>query len=160
MFVLRATNKLLPKLRLLPEPEPGPSSTILGDWFATMLRVRSGAHVLAISSVTLLPVVVSGRDVPSLPVRLADAVAEVVAALGAPAAWVERERAEMSEVRIARTDDRSTVGVMTDLRRLLAFQLEDSPHLSPLQRSLELAETPIIARNTYPNAATRRLFLH
>lgn len=158
MVVVRATTKLLVRLGVQPDAAPPPSSGALGDWFATMVQVRRGRFVLAMSGVTLLPVIVAGRELATLPARLADAVAGVLLELGIPSDAIERERRAMSDLTFARTNDRSTVGVLTDFQRLLRFDLENDPTTGLLERSLRLAETPIVARNLIPNRETRSLF--
>src|SRR5678816_3070737 len=115
MVIIRATAALLQKLGVAPDPQPATSTTALGTWFATMLQVRRGRYVLAISGVTMLPVVVLGRDLGTL------------APLGVPSAVVERERREMLDAHYASTNDRSTVGVLTEFQRLLRYELEAAP---------------------------------
>ncbi len=158
MMVLRPTAKLLTRMRMKVEPQPPTSTTRLGDWFATLLQVRSGRFVLAVSGATLLPVVVSGRELGTLTSRLVLAVGQVLTALSVAPDDVERECAAMADARIAATDDRSTVGVMTDLRHLLRFELQHDPRATPLECSLKLAKTPIVARKGFPDRDTRRLF--
>jgi hypothetical protein len=107
---------------------------------------------------TLLPVVVTGRDLRGLPDRLTGQVVAMLESYGVPAEAVAREREAMRDVVYTRTDDRSNVGVLTEFQRLLAFDLSDSPELSLLDLSLRLAWTPIVARNTFPVDATCKLF--
>lgn len=38
MLIVRCTAKLLGRLEARPEQEPPPSTTRLGDWYATILR--------------------------------------------------------------------------------------------------------------------------
>lgn len=64
----------------------------------------------------------------------------------------------MSEVQYARTDDRSNVGVLTELQRLLHYDLDEMPQPSLRELSLRLAKTPIVARNLFPADETCRLF--
>ena len=158
MMVLRPTAKLLAHLRVQKATNPPVSTTLLGDWFATLLVVRSGRFVLAVSGATLLPVVVHGRQLSTLPNRLADAVGEVLTALSVKPDAITRECAAMEEVRIAATNDRSTVGVMIDLRHLLRAYLAGDPNATLLELSLKLAKTPIVARNAFPDRETRRVF--
>jgi len=61
-MILRCTTKLLKRLDVEPVAVPRPSTTVLGDWYATLLHMRRGQFVLAIARVTLQPVVVTGRD--------------------------------------------------------------------------------------------------
>jgi hypothetical protein len=158
LIVLRCTSKLLDKLSIAPTAEPRASSNALGDWYATVLRSKRGQFVLGIARETLLPIVVSGRELRTFPERLESTLGEVLTVCGVGAEVIERECAAMSEVHYARTDDRSTVGVLTELQRLLRGDLEYFPNATLTELSLRLAETPIIARDVFPGDATCRLF--
>lgn len=107
---------------------------------------------------TLLPVVVTGRDLRAFPDRLVDQVSAMLESYAVPAEVVAREREAMRDVVFKRTDDRSNVGVLTEFQRLLAFDLAEESGLTPLDLSLRLAYTPIVARNTFPINATCKLF--
>jgi hypothetical protein len=107
---------------------------------------------------TLLPVVVTGRDLRALPDRLVDQVSAILDSYGVPADAVANERDAMRDVGYTRTDDRSNVGVLTEFQRLLAFDLSDPSELTLLDLSLRLAWTPIVARKTFPVHATCKLF--
>jgi len=91
-------------------------------------------------------------------VRLAAGVAEVLATYGVPSDAIERERFAMSVIQYARTDDRSNVGVLTELQRLLHYDLDELPGVSMKELSLRLARTPIVARNVFPVNETCRVF--
>jgi hypothetical protein len=158
LIVVRCTAKLLDKLSITSTAEPCASSNALGDWYATLLRSKRSQFVLAIARETLLPIVVSGRELRTFPQRLASTLREVLSAYGVGAGVIERECTAMSEVHYARTDDRSTVGVLTELQRLLHGDLGYFPNATLTELSLRLAETPIVARDVFPDAATCRLF--
>jgi hypothetical protein len=157
VLVLRCTSKLLTKLAIKPA-EPSRSSTSLGDWYATLLHTRRGQFVLAMASETLLPIVVSGRELRSFPARIATTLAEVLASYGVPADAIERECAAMTEVQYARTADRSTVGVLTEFQQLLHWDLDERPNRTLTEESLRLAQILIVARDVFPEDATCKLF--
>ena len=157
VVVLRATAKLLSKLGV-PDATPPASTTALGDWYGTVLRMRQGHFVLAVAGATLLPVVLPAREPRTLPQRLVAAVSAVLTSFRVPVPAVEREVGAMAEMRYARTDNRSTVGVLMNLEQSLRFRLEDDPTFDIVEISRWLAETPITARNTFPDHATCRLF--
>lgn len=157
-MILRCTTKLLKRLDVELVATSRASTTVLGDWYATLLHTRRGQFVLAISRVTLQPIVVTGRDLRTFPVRLAAGVAEVLATYGVPSDAIERERFAMAAVQYARTDDRSNVGVLTELQRLLHYDLDELPGVSMTELSLRLAQTPIVARNVFPVNETCRVF--
>ncbi len=79
-------------------------------------RVRLGRQqfLLFVSGRTRLAVIVPARDARRLTAALTDAVSDGLTALGVPAAQVEQERQQMSEVVFARTNDRSVLGTMND----------------------------------------------
>jgi hypothetical protein len=78
----------------------------------------------------------------------------VLSALGVDAEGVSHELRAMSEVRLGRTVDRSVLGSLNDYVRLLDWEDRD---LTPLQVSVRLSETPCIAMDLFPDAATRML---
>ena len=158
MLLVRCTAKLLERLPAQPDPGGIRSTSLLGDWYATLIRARQGHFVLAMARETLLPVVVAGRDMRTFPDRLVDQVSAMLESCGVPAEAVEREREAMRDVVYTRTDDRSNVGVLTEFQRLLSFDLSELSELSLLDLSLRLASTPIVARNTFPVDATCKLF--
>lgn len=158
MLAIRCTTKLLSRLATKADPAPTASTGMLGDWYATLLHTRRGQFVLSMSRATLLPIVVAGRDLRSFPERIVSTLAEVLAAYGVPAHSIERECAAMSDVVYARTDDRSNVGVLTELQRLLHGDLEYFPDATLTELSLRLAQTPIVARHVFPEDETCRLF--
>jgi hypothetical protein len=157
VIIVRCTAKLLERLPAS-EPRCTASTSRLGDWYATLIRIRRGHFVLAMARQALLPVVVAGRDIRTFPCRLADPVAAMLESYGVSAEAVAREREAMRDVLYARTDDRSNVGVLTEFQRLLAFDLSEPSELTLLDLSLRLAWTPIVARNTFPVDATCKLF--
>lgn len=158
VIVVRCTAKLLERLPARSDSPDTPSTSRLGDWYATLIRTRRGHFVLGMSRETLLPVVVTGRDLRTFPERLVEQVAAMLESYGVPAEAIASECDAMRDIAYTRTDDRSNVGVLTEFQRLLAFDLSDSPELSLLDLSLRLAWTPIVARNTFPVNATCRLF--
>ena len=154
VVVLRCTGKLSAKLD--GESGTGVSTGALGDWYATLIHTRRGQLVLAISGVTLLPIVVTGRELKAFPARLAAGLDQVLSTYAVSRSAIDRECAAFDAVVYAKTDDRSTVGVMTDFQRAIPYFVDDA--LTPLEMSLQLARTPIVARDLFPIYATCDLF--
>jgi len=117
-----------------------PSSTWLGDWYATLVFLRSARFVLCLSERTLLPVVLPARELATLGTRLASAAGQVMAAIGVPAEVARDEQDRMAEAVVARTASRRVLGSMNDFAFMLAAQFD--PNASLLDLSLDLAETP------------------
>ena len=89
------------------------SSTLLGPWYATLLRWRP-AVALFVNQSTLLPVFVPTAPARTLLRRLPTAVAEVLAAHHVPDELIAAEITEMADVRVEPTANRSVVGVMNE----------------------------------------------
>lgn len=62
VFTFRCTQKLLDRLHVTPTLAPDPSDSVLGDWYANLIRVGRTQLVLAVSERTLLPVVLEAKD--------------------------------------------------------------------------------------------------
>lgn len=116
MVTLRATAAILKRLGIKPAAEPPASTTLLGDWYLALNRLSRDRRVMAVSAVTLLPVLLLARGLRSLPQRLPDAVAEMLLALGIPTAAVRTEVDAMRETTIAATASRRILGTMNDFQ--------------------------------------------
>ena len=75
MLIVRCTAKLLARLKVRPEPCSAPSTSRLGDWYATILPVRPSHLVLLVSEVSRLPVVLPARELPTISRRISEAIA-------------------------------------------------------------------------------------
>ncbi len=114
MLIVRGTKKLRDRWKqATPAAESDTSTTVLGDWFATVLFWRPHV-VLLVDARTYLPVLVPYAPSGTLADRIPIEIGRVLARNGAPAEFVEREVAEMAEVRIAPTNDRRVLGVMNE----------------------------------------------
>jgi hypothetical protein len=114
VLVLRGTKKLRDRIK---GPSAGPSdesSTVLGDWFAAALFWKPQVALL-VNQRTLLPVFMPLAPAAKLVERVPDAIAASLRCHGASDEFIEAEVAAMGDVRIAPTNDRSTVGVMNEL---------------------------------------------
>jgi hypothetical protein len=123
MVVLRPTRKL--QRFLAPSRDDAAvSDTVLGDWYVNRTVIDRKPLLLLVSSRSLLPILVPARDVRSLPDRLADLVGRRLKRLGISARVIAAETDVMSPVYIAKTTDRSVVGIMVDFAKGISFHLE------------------------------------
>lgn len=120
MVVLRATRKLA---KLLPPAveAPAESDTALGDWYVNRLTVNRQPLLLLVSSRSLLAIVTPARNVRELPQRLSALVAARLKRLGISAELIAAETAAMDRVAIAKTTDRSVVGIMVDYAKMMPY---------------------------------------
>ncbi len=110
---LRRTQKLARALPLT-AAAAGASSTALGDWYANRLVVDRRPLLLLVSSRTLFPILLAAREVSSLPTRLAEIVGTRLRRAGIASRLIAAEVAAMDAVTVAKTTDRSVVGIMVD----------------------------------------------
>jgi hypothetical protein len=140
VFTLRCTGKLLERLHATPGVDLEEPTTRLGDWYATLVYEGREQLVLCVSERSLLPVVIPAREARTLVPRFQDALAELLVLLGVPAAEIERELADMVDVRIGRTASRTILGSMNDFLRMLPSYRR--PGTSLLDASRKLAKAP------------------
>ena len=159
MFAVRCTRKLL--LRGAPAilEAPVPPTTVLGDWYANVLFTRPENLVVCISERTLLPVVVTAKDIKHLPSRVASAVRDMLFTVGIPASQVEAELREMEFGYLAVTANRKVLGSLNEFMFQFEYAYHHLPSLTLHQRALRLAEMPCGAiEYALPIDATRALF--
>lgn len=146
MVILRATHKVL---KLLPSvsTEPLNSDTALGDWYVKQFVVDRRPLLLLVSERSLLPILIPARKVRSVPDRLPELVADRLERGAVPRELIDSEVAAMTPVRVAKTVDRSVLGVLVDFAKLVPYYLEvGSWGEADLRRAESLlAETPCYA---------------
>ena len=123
-----------------PEREPTtPSTTRLGDWAANVVIVRHTHLVLAVSQVTLLPVLLPLAPATTLLSRLPSAVAQTLRALGIGRNRVASEMAAMAECTVSGPSSPRVLGSLDDFARLLAAHLDERPLVDV---AVQLGEMP------------------
>lgn len=141
MVIVRGTRTFRDRVGSAREPDT-PSTTKLGDWFATVMFWRPQV-ALFVNATTLLPVVTTFAPAANVLSRFPDALAAVLVALGVAQPVIEHEVAQASETLLAKTNSRSVVGVMNEFVHLADVRrgvITGPADLLPL--SLELAATP------------------
>lgn len=116
------------------------SSTLLGPWYATLLR-WSPAVALFVNQSTLLPALIPMAPARTLLRRLPTAVSDVLAAHHVPQVLIDAEVIKMADVRVEPTANRSVVGVMNEFG-YLAEAARDGYVDDLLGLSVHLAGTP------------------
>jgi hypothetical protein len=100
-----------------------PRSPALGDWYAAAVFWRPQVCLL-VNEATLLPVLVPLAPAATLAERFANGFSDVLTAHGAGEEFIEAERAQMAQVRLAKTSNRSVVDIMNE------FSFPAEAHLS------------------------------
>ena len=150
MLVIHGTRAFRDRVPgLAPAPEDV-STTLLGPWYATVLRWRRPVALL-VNTTTLLPLLTPLAPAKTMLERIPGAVAELLAAHHLPATVVEAERAAMTEVRLTTTASRSILGVQNEFAHLAEIHHADI-HRADIHRaendgllelSVQLAATPL-----------------
>ena len=159
MYSIKATQKLLDRMR---EPIDNPvvnPSTKLGNWFAKPLFWRP-QYALFVSESTFLPVFAPLAPAFRLAMRFPDDLAETLRAHGVSEAFIADELAAMDDVAVSKTDSRQVVGVLNEFAFVANRMRELHPEWDPLHLAMRLAEVPVgIFRTGYrfPEVALREV---
>jgi hypothetical protein len=146
VVILRPTSKLRKSLPVAPV-DGVQSDTALGDWYVNRIVVDRRPLLLLVSSTSLLALLIPARDVRDLPRRLAESVGQRLARLGVPRRLVDAELQAMSSVQIAKTADRSVLGIMVDFAKMLPYALAAgfSDHAGLMEAEEFLWDNPCFA---------------
>ena len=141
VLILRATKKLLQRVGQTTLREGDQSTTLLGEWYATALFWRPQVALL-VNEPTLLPVLMPLAPATTLPARVAEQIATILAAHGTPDTIIQNELEHMRELRTATTVNRSVVGIMNEFTFLADTYRADNPSPNLLDLAVRLAATP------------------
>jgi hypothetical protein len=107
-----------------------------------------------VNELTLLPVLLPLVPAATLDKRFPTALGDVLAAHNAEAGFIAAELAEMRQLRLAKTANRSVVGMMNEFTFLAGAHLRTGTQPDLLGLSVRLAGTPcepLHKRHVYPN---------
>lgn len=153
VFVVRGTKKFRERVEARPGGSACEPSTVLGDWYATVLF--SKPHVaLFVDERTLLPVLLPFAPAASVIDRFPSTLAATMHAHGVAAEFVADEIAQMSAHRLETTRNRSVIGTMNDFSYLVKAHVREDRALDLLDLSLRLAGTPcgpLRSRHGFPD---------
>lgn len=141
MLIVRATRKLLDRIGPPNLREDDRSTTLLGQWYATAMFWKPQV-ALFVSEPTLLPVLVPLAPAATLLDRFPQQMAEVLIAHETPDSIIDDELRRMRQRRLAKTANRSTVGIINEFTRLAATYRANTPEPDLLDLALRLATTP------------------
>ena len=119
MLVLRCTQKLLKK-------NPGPANgredelvPTLGNWHANLIRLAHSPVVLCVNDLTLLAILVPGRNLPTFVPEFQNRLAQRLCRMKLPYETISDELAATEIVHIQPTNNRSVLASMNDFVRHL-----------------------------------------
>ena len=161
-MIVRATRKLLDRIKPSEANEAEPT-TLLGDWYATVLPWRPRQVALLMSDRTLLPLAMPLAPAATLLARFPDHLAQVLTALRVPAEVIEHELAEMRSASLTTTSNRSRVGSLNEFAFLADAHRHSQPELDLLDLSLRLSRvpcSPLYKRHISPDRELAALLAH
>jgi hypothetical protein len=153
VLIVRATKKLRQRLGTGRPHDGEPSTTLLGDWYATALPWRPRQLILLVNEQTLLPVLMQLAPSATAPSRIGPEIAATLTVHHASAAIVDSELGQMNDCQFAPTANRSVVGIMNEFAFLADVYWRNDPDLDLLHLALKLASTPcspLYRRHTTP----------
>ena len=152
VFVVHGTRKFLDRVKEATVVPAEQSTTALGSWYATALFWKPQVALFT-NELTLLPVLVPLAPAATVIDRFPEMLATVLRAHSLSDSFIAHELAEMTEHRLAKTQNRSVLGVMNEFAYLGGHYLVDG--IDDLVRlSLRLSETPcgpLYTRNVSPD---------
>jgi hypothetical protein len=141
VLIVRATKKVLDRLGPPSLGEGEQSTTLLGQWYATAMFWKPQV-ALFVNEPTLLPVLMPLAPAATLLARFPQQVAAVLAAHRTQEAIIDEELRQMRDHRLAKTANRSVVGIMNEFTFLAGAYRGDTPAPDLLGLAIRLATTP------------------
>lgn len=141
MFVVRGTKKLLDRVGKVDAADERASTTVLGDWYATVWFWRPQV-ALFVNERTLIPVLLPMAPAATLVQRFVLALPETFSDYGLDPRFVEAEVADMAEHRLAKTASRRVLGVMNEFKHMADTYLHQADDVELMELGLWLAQTP------------------
>lgn len=141
MYTLHCTKKLLDRGKLSVTSSSEPSTTLLGNWYATALFWKPQLALL-VNERTLLPVLMPLAPTSTLTARFPTELSSVLHRHGVDQAVIASEAAAMSDVSVAKTANRSVVGTMNEFSFLAESYRDHMETTDLLVLSMRLSDTP------------------
>jgi hypothetical protein len=141
VLIVRVTKKLLDRIGPPSLGEGEQSTTLLGQWYATAVFWKPQV-ALFVNESTLLPVLMPLAPAATLLARFPQQVATVLAAHGTPDTTIGEELQQMRDRRLAKTTNRSVVGIMNEFTYLAETYRGDTLAPDLLGLAMRLATTP------------------
>jgi len=158
LIVIRCTRKLLERVGP-PAPDPLPSTTVLGDWYAKPFGIAQRRYIVLVSARSRIVVLMPGRDVANLARNFPAALSAQLLRLGVPQDAAAREVDACRDAVVATTADRSLIGTLNDFAAMTKFQFADGRALDLEAQALSLSHTPLAPLGyAYPADVARELF--
>ena len=141
VMVVRGTKKFLDRAGKVDAADERPSTTVLGDWYATVWFWRPQV-ALFVNAGTLLPVLIPMAPAATIVQRFVAGMPETLSDYGLDPRFVEAEGEQMTAHRVAKTASRSVLGVMNECKIMAEHYLRQADDVELPELALWLAQTP------------------
>ena len=141
MLVVHGTKKFLDRVGRPTAAPTDRSTTALGSWYATVLFWKPQV-ALFVSETTLLPLLLPLAPAAGVVDRFPAALETVLRAHDVSDAFLATEIAEMREPRLAKTANRSVIGITNEFAYLGGAHRAAEGADDLVALSLQLAQTP------------------
>lgn len=141
MFVVHATKKLRDRVREEPDSAATRCTTALGAWYATVLFWKPQI-ALFVNETTLLPVFVLLAPAATVIDRFPERLGATLRAHFIDPTFITAELAAMTEHRVAKTANRSVVGIMNEFTHMASHARPPAGPADLIELSYWLAQTP------------------
>lgn len=141
VFVVRGTKKFLDRAGKVDAADERPSTTVLGDWYATVWFWRPQV-ALFVNDRTLLPVLIPMAPAATVVQRFVAGIPERLGDYGVDPRFVVAEVEQMTGHHLARTASRSVLGVMNEFKLMADNYLHQADDVELQELALWLAQTP------------------
>ena len=122
MLVLRCTQRLLKRNPGPPQPRRDALVPVLGNWHANLIRLAKSPIVLCVNDISLLAILVPGRNFPNFVFAFQNRLAGRLGRMGLATETISAERAAMEIVQIQPSNSRSVLASMNDFVRHLKWE--------------------------------------
>jgi hypothetical protein len=141
VFVVHGTKKFRDRVKAAAANAEDRSTTVLGDWYATVLFWKP--HVaLCVNESTLLPVLIPFAPAATVLDRFAVSLEAVLGAHGLSPVFIAEEIDGMDEWRLTTTSNRSVIGMINEFSFLAEAWRSPDRGDDLVMLSLRLARTP------------------
>ena len=163
MVVIRCTQRLLKRSRVVPDPTPPEPSAVLGEWYANVMALpfRGESAVVFCNVETRIAVVTLGSTLRTTMPQFAQRLERLLERLGVPEDAIAQQRAEMVDGSITATNDRQMLTTLNDVTHMIRASAERFQSIHSLDLDDEedaLARTAHAASEVLPSIALATAF--
>lgn len=143
MVVFRCTKKFAQKygFRLESDIQPN-ANNVLGDWYFNFFTFQRINYILGVSENSLLPVIITAKEIRTFSKRFGERLAEVLQIIGVNSKQIDCELREMKSIIFVTTKSKVVLGCQNDYLKMIPYMMSDNVPATLVDYSLQLSKTP------------------